>query len=130
MAARFLSAVIVHSQNPQALADFYQRILGLPFKATDHNEELHFECELADTHFAIFEDRSPQEGRNRITLAFAIDDMCEFLHKLRSEHVGVTAGPIEHGFGILVSILDCDGNHVDVTQLSTSWLAYLRDKKS
>lgn len=130
MVARFLSAVLIRSHNPRRLAEFYQRVFEFPFEASQHGEELHFECELADTHFAIFQAGSEEQfTANPITLAFAIDDMEAFFQTLRREDVKLNSGPITLGFGTLASIADPDGNRVDVTELSASWLEYLRDRR-
>lgn len=131
MVALFLSAVLIRSHQPRRLAEFYQRVFGLPFEASEHDEELHFECELADTHYAIFQAAPDEQFRaNPITLAFAIDDMGGFVQKLQREGTNLNSGPSEHGFGTLASITDPDGNKVDVTQLSAGWLEYLRKRRT
>ena len=50
----FLSAVLVVSENPARLAEFYHDVVGVSLKDEAHVTSLpHYGCNLGDTHFAI-----------------------------------------------------------------------------
>jgi hypothetical protein len=102
----------------------------MPFEESEHDAELHFECELGETHYAIFQSGSDEPvSAGAIALAFAIDDMNDFVKILRQEGISPASEPIDRGFGTLASIVDPDGNRIDVTQLSPQWLQYLRERR-
>src|SRR4051812_39850692 len=53
----FLSAVILVSPVPIRLARFYSDLLDVPLRESRHDgsSDVHYECEVADVHFAIHE---------------------------------------------------------------------------
>src|SRR5262249_61552250 len=50
----FLSAVLIVSENPARLAEFYREVVGVPLKDEAHGtSRTHYGCNLGDLHFAI-----------------------------------------------------------------------------
>lgn len=67
----FLSAVLIVSENPARLAEFYREVVGVPLKDEAHGtSRAHYGCNLGDLHFAIhplesFPDRRHGRGRGK-----------------------------------------------------------------
>lgn len=85
---RFLSGLILVSEQPERLADFYHDVLGLPLAEERHGDTApHWACELGDVHFAIhpvadYEGEPTATGA--VKLAFMIFGMTRLVQWLRS----------------------------------------------
>lgn len=135
---QFISAVILLSEDPTKLAGFYTNGLGLPLEASDHggSEGDHFECELGDVHFAIHRaserpaDTSDRAAsRQNVKIAFAVRDLKAALGKLSEMKVLPIYDPVHRGFAKMTAVRDWDGNIVELTELSDSWLRHLAARK-
>jgi len=129
MDIRFLSAVIVRSAQAELMAKFYGR-LGLNLEASDHAGPgtLHFECQLGDVHFALHQADMALAPIPSVKIAFAVKDLDTVVARLR-EHLDMAPSPIvERGFARSVSLTDPDGNPIELTELSNSWLEYLSSR--
>jgi predicted enzyme related to lactoylglutathione lyase len=129
MEIRFLSAVIIRSPRAEALADFYGR-LGVNLEASDHAGPgtIHFECQLGDVHFALHQADITLTPVPSVKIAFAVHDLDAVLARLR-DHTDMAPSPIvERGFARSVSLTDPDGNLIELTELSNSWLEYLSSR--
>lgn len=131
MQIRFLSAVIIHSSRAALMADFYRR-LGLEMEASDHAGPgtMHFECDLGDVHFALHQaDTAPTPARS-FKIAFAVKDLDAALANLSTQEDIKPSPVVERGFARSVTLTDPDGNPVELTELSQSWLKYLSSRPS
>jgi hypothetical protein len=129
MEIRFLSAVIIRSARAAAMADFYSR-LGLNLEASDHAGPgtHHFECQLGDVHFALHQADVALAPVRSVKIAFSVEDLDIVLTRLR-DYADMQPSPIvERGFARSVSLTDPDGNPVELTELSDSWLEYLSSR--
>ena len=95
----------------------------------------HFECQLGDLHFAVhpLDAGSAPLAANaarvqRIKFAFAVTDLDETLHHLRSLKTEPLYSPQDRGFARMTAIHDPDGNLIELTQLSDSWLRHLNSR--
>src|SRR5262249_34975119 len=117
----FLSAVLVVSENPKRLADFYPDVVGVPLREERHGETRpHWGCTLGDIHFAIhpvetFPDR--RSGVGSVKLAFTVFDIQALARRLAQRGVSLVYPPRETGFLWSTAIRDPDGNLVEFTQL-------------
>lgn len=129
----FLSAIILVSKNPQALAAFYRDVVGLPLEDEEHGEtEKHYGCELGDLHFAIhplsnFEGSGT--GTGAVKLAFTVFDMNAFVEKMKSKNVKLEYSPKDTGFSLMTALHDPDGNYIEFTQLSDRWFQHLESRR-
>ena len=119
-----VSAILLISPDARALADFYSQVLGVPLQDEVHEGvPLHFACELGAVHFAIHpaddwpgtqvaEPRSP-------VIALSTNNAAQVAERLQQS--GITPnGPFDHGFALVVSFRDPDGNHVEVLEPSNA----------
>jgi len=130
----FLSAVIIVSENPKRLFEFYQNILGIPLKPEDHGEKLsHYGCSLGDIHFAIhpienFLDR--RSGVGSVKIAFNVFDIKALIHRLSEMKVTFFYPLQDKGLFLTVAIEDPDGNYIEFTQLIDEWFEWIEEKRT
>src|SRR5690242_9534216 len=121
----FLSAVLIVSEDPKRLADFYRDVVGVALKEERHGTALpHWGCNLGDVHFAIhpvamFPDR--RSGVGAVKLAFTVFDVDALARRLEERGVALLYRPRDTGFFRSTAILDPDGNLIEFTQLCDAW---------
>ena len=99
-AVKGLSGLILSSPDPDRLAAFYKKVLGIPVALQSHGHfKAHWEGDFDDIHFAILK-QGPATGQNSpIVASFHVDDVKTFLE--------------DHGLTLSYPILDLgDGNFV------------------
>jgi predicted enzyme related to lactoylglutathione lyase len=129
----FLSAVLIVSENPERLADFYRDVVGIPLEEEQHgHSRAHWGCTLGDIHFAIhpiatFPDR--RSGVGAVKLAFTVFDIQALAKRLEHRGVPLLYAPRDTGFFWSTAILDPDGNLVEFTQLCDEWFTQLETRR-
>ena len=131
---QFLSAVLVVSEDPKRLADFYRDVVGVPLEDERHGNALpHWGCTLGDIHFAIhpvatFPDR--RSGVGAVKLAFAVFDVDALARRLEARGITLLYPPRDTGFFRSTAILDPDGNFVEFTELCDAWFEQLESRRT
>jgi catechol 2,3-dioxygenase-like lactoylglutathione lyase family enzyme len=134
--ARFLSGVLLVSEQPERLARFYRDVLDIPLVAEQHGDtEPHWGCELGDTHFAIHPvqdyPEDPAVAPGPIKLAFEIFDLRRMLAWLEDQGVPLCYPPRQLGAeSLMTAIRDPDGNLIELTQLGAAWLQHLQARRA
>jgi predicted enzyme related to lactoylglutathione lyase len=129
----FLSAVLIVSENPARLAEFYREVVGVPLKDETHGtSRAHYGCNLGDLHFAIhplesFPDR--RHGVGAVKLALNVFDLHALVEKLESKGVRPLYPPQDTGFFISTAIIDPDGNYIEFTQMCDEWFRLLEERR-
>ena len=128
----FLSGVILVSESPEALADFYTKILGVPLKPEQHDDTApHWGCDLGDIHFAIHPVADFPDGRSgvgSVKLAFNVWDIDAMAARLERAGQQLLYPPRDTGFFLSTALQDPDGNLVELTQMSDAWFQYLEHR--
>ena len=95
---RDLPGLILVSEQPERLVDFYRDVLGLPLAEERHGETApHWACELGDVHFAIhpvadYEGEPTATGA--VKLAFMTFDLAKLIQWLQTRgSLSATRGP-------------------------------------
>jgi catechol 2,3-dioxygenase-like lactoylglutathione lyase family enzyme len=132
---RFLSGLILVSEQPERLADFYRDVLGLPLAEERHDgTALHWACELGDVHFAIHpvEDYEGEPtATGAVKLAFMTFDLAGLVQWLETRGVPLCYPPTEFGTqSRITAIRDPDGNLVELTELGPAWLDHLKEHRA
>jgi catechol 2,3-dioxygenase-like lactoylglutathione lyase family enzyme len=115
-----VTAILLISPDPRALADFYRNALGLPFEDEEHpGVPLHYGCDVGGVHLAIHSSAGfvgvPARDAQSPVLVLGTSSVRLVAERLIAN--GVQAiGPTDHGFGLIVSFRDPDGNLVEVLQ--------------
>jgi predicted enzyme related to lactoylglutathione lyase len=130
----FLSAVLIVSENPKRLAEFYRDVVGIALESEEHGASLpHWGCTLGDVHFAIhpvatFPDRPT--GVGSVKLAFTVFDIRALVQRLEEAGVPLLYPPWDTGFFWSTAIRDPDGNFIEFTQLRDEWFAQLEARRA
>ncbi len=132
---RFLSAVIVVSEEPATLAGFYRDALGIPLLEEQHDDDApHWGCTLGDLHFAIHSvsdfPEHPRAGVGSVKLALTIFDLEAYLERLRDAGVAPLYPPKDLGWCKMSAVTDPDGNLVELTELGDGWFEQLEKRKN
>jgi len=117
-----VNAILLISTNASALAEFYSQVLGLPLEDEVHEGvPLHYGCDLEGVHFAIhpaegWPGTSIADSRSPV-IALSVSSASEVAARLEAAGISVN-GPHDHGFAMVVSFRDPDGNHVEMLESS------------
>jgi catechol 2,3-dioxygenase-like lactoylglutathione lyase family enzyme len=132
---RFLSGMILVSEDPARLVGFYRDILGVPLVDEQHGDSApHWACELGDVHFAIhpaaeYPEDKPTPGA--VKIAFMVFDLDPLVAWLTERGVPLCYPPVEFGTeSRITAVRDPDGNLVELTQLGPVWLDHLRANRA
>ena len=119
-----LDSVLIASENPKALADFYKDKVGLQFEDEfEYGEkgEAGFMFKIGSTGLTILP-HSEVKGKNstgaRIMLNIEVDDIEVEVKRLKDAGVKVVA-EIYHmeGYGYIATFEDVDGNYFQFVQV-------------
>lgn len=127
--APFISALILLSPDAERLVDFYLSAVGLTLEREQH-DDTHWGCELGDVHFAIHQtDGAPVDMGKSFKFALTTWSLKEAIERLRRHNVDLIHPPMNRGFATMAAFADPDGNIVELTELSDSWLEYLAERR-
>src|SRR5215831_11713034 len=107
-----LGGLIMSSDNPKRLADFYRSHFAIPYRVNQHgNLPAHYECDEDGVHFAIIPGRTNPPGN--IAPSFFVEDLDATLAEFEREGVKPLHAVMELGGGPRIcTIPDPDGNPV------------------
>ena len=121
MRLKSICGVILLSDDPRRLADFYSQVLGCTFHREDHGDLAeHFGVDIGQTHFAIHRPsdfRRDSPAGSSAVVAFdvsSLQDAMTVLGRLGARHV---QPPHDEGFGLVTSYFDPDGNQFELVEL-------------
>lgn len=131
----FLSAVIVVSEQPQLLADFYVDVLGLPLRREEHDGDLpHWGATLGQLHFAVHDARDFPEhrrgGGGAVVIALAVEDLDDLMVRLQMREIPLLYPPRDLGWTRMAAVHDPDGNLIELTQMADGWWARLERRRA
>jgi predicted enzyme related to lactoylglutathione lyase len=119
---RSICGVILLSENPAQLAEFYGRVLGCTFEREDHGDLAgHFGVDVGEVHFGIHPPANfgrVAPGGASAAIAFNVDSLADAMKVLESLDAKQVQPPHDEGFGPVTSYLDPDGNQFELVELS------------
>ena len=115
-----VTAILLISPDPRALADFYRNALGLLLQDEEHpGVPLHYGCDVGGVHLAIHSSAGfvgvPTRDAQSPVIVLGTSSVKAVAERLSANGVQII-GPTDHGFGLIVSFRDPDGNLVEVLQ--------------
>lgn len=121
MGIKSICGVILVSENPKRLAEFYGHALEVEFEEEDHGDLApHYGIDVGLLHFGIHPpgnfDRA-DVGSSRVTMAFNVESLEKTMHRLRQLEATKLHPPHDEGFGPVASYLDPDGNTFEIVEL-------------
>jgi RimJ/RimL family protein N-acetyltransferase len=127
------SGILLVSENPKRLAEFYRDIVEIPLEDERHEGTLpHWGCTLGEVHFAIHPIEDFPDGKSgvgAVKLAFTVFDVLALTARLQEKGVGLLYPPRDEGFFISAALLDPDGNFVELTELCDEWFEMLQNRR-
>lgn len=122
MTLRSICGVILLSDNPGRLAEFYGRVLGCAFQREDHGALAeHFGCDVGEVHFGIHPPANFHRTAPRgvsAAIAFNVSSLDEPMAVLTQLGATQIQAPHDEGFGLVTSYLDPDGNPFELVELT------------
>jgi predicted enzyme related to lactoylglutathione lyase len=119
---RSICGVILVSEDPRRLAEFYGRVLGCAFEREDHGGLAeHYGVDIGEVHFGIHPPsnfRRAAPGGASAAIAFNVASLDEAIKVLASLGAKQVQPPHDEGFGLVASYLDPDGNQFELVELS------------
>ena len=115
-----VTAILLISPDARALADFYRNALELPLEDEEHpGIPLHYGCDVSGVHLAIHSSAGfagvPARDAQSPVMVLGTSSVRAVAERLSARGVQTT-GPTDHGFGLIVSFRDPDGNLVEILE--------------
>lgn len=109
LSVKGLTGIIMSSPEPERLANFYKKVLGIPLELNRHgNTPEHWECDYNGIHYALLKRKVNEQPNENIVLSFAVDDIDHFV---TTHHIKLTHPIMDLGEGAYIaSFKDPDGN--------------------
>ena len=115
-----VTAILLISPDPRALANFYRSVFDLPLEEEEHpGITLHYGCDVGGVHLAIHSSDGflgvPTRNAQSPVIVLGTSNLKAIVERLTAHGVSTT-GPTDHGFGLVVSFRDPDGNFVEILE--------------
>jgi predicted enzyme related to lactoylglutathione lyase len=108
-----LNSVMIGTKQPEALATFYEKVLGKPAEMVD-NENGFFGWQVGSTYFSVLE-HSEMGGKTkdpgRVMINFETPQVKEEFERIKALGAVVIRAPYEMGGGWIATLADPDGNY-------------------
>lgn len=115
-----VTVILLISPDAKALAEFYRNALALPFEDEEHpGIPLHYGCDVGGVHLAIHASSGfvgvPTRDAQSPIMVLGTSNVRAVAARLSANGIQAS-GPTDHGFGLIVSFRDPDGNLVEVLE--------------
>jgi catechol-2,3-dioxygenase len=115
-----VTAILLISPDAKKLTEFYKATLGLPLEEERHDGmPLHYGCDLGDIHLGIHSAEgwpgTPTKNAQSPVISFSTSAIKTVTKRLKARGIKLN-GPSDHGFGMVASFRDPDGNFVSVVE--------------
>lgn len=122
MKIKSICGVIIASNAPKALADFYSKIFDVVFEEEVHGElEKHYGMDIGEVHLGIHPAKNlsmDKVGNASISIAYNVPSIQDVISKLTELNAIQVAPPHDEGFGIVAAYQDPEGNQFEIVELN------------
>jgi catechol 2,3-dioxygenase-like lactoylglutathione lyase family enzyme len=115
-----VTAILLISPDAKALAEFYRNALELPLEDETHpGVPLHYGCDVNGVQLAIHASAGwvgvPTRDAQSPVVVLGTSNVMAIAERLSANGIQAS-GPTDHGFGLIVSFRDPDGNLVEILE--------------
>jgi len=113
-----INLLVIRTNQPKALADFYT-LLGMKFQYHKHgNGPYHYSTELNEFVFEIYPLLKGQKAVDKsLRLGFAVNNLEKLVKILEKHCVKIIKTPTKTDWGFQAIIVDLDGRKIELTQI-------------
>ena len=115
-----IAAVLLFSDEPEALAAFYRDVLGVPLRLIRLPEaDTHWACDIRQVYFSIWpsaEVATQKCESHRGGVAFQVKEVVKEFERLKMLGVKVEFAPRRSALGFIARLRDPDGNPFEIYQ--------------
>ena len=113
-----LNLLVIKTQQPKALAEFYEQ-LGIKFQYHRHGKgPRHYSAKIGKLVFEIYPLSKHQENPDRfLRLGFTIADLDALILTLQKQEVEIVSVPKASKWGYYAVVKDPDGRKIELTQI-------------
>ena len=116
-----VSAILLVSNNPAELAEFYSRAFGLKFAREEHDDmEVHFGAYVGSVHLGIHPPSNfpegPETGEGGCKIAFDTLNLDALVDHLAKEEIPLLYAPRKNQWSKMTAVRDPDGNFIELLQ--------------
>ena len=126
MAISSVCGIILLTDTPKELADFYSTALDVRFEREDHGDlKAHFGVDLGQTHFGIHPPqnfRRPLGRGTKTAVVLAVDSLAPYIERLNGLNAPLVAPPHDAGFGLSPTYADPEGNLLELVELTYAFV--------
>ena len=126
MAISSVCGIILLTNTPEELAEFYSKALDVRFEREDHGDlKPHLGVDLGQTHFGIHPPenfRLPLGQGSKTAVALAVDRLAPCIERLDALNAPQINPPHDEGFGLSTTYADPDGNLLELVELTYTFV--------
>ena len=116
-----IGGIFFRSQDPEGLSAWYREHLGVPFEAGMGCAIFRWNQDPAPNGCTVWKPARPdsehfQASHSGCSINYRVDDLEGLVEQLRQAGVAIHSGPSKDQFGIFASLLDPEGNKVELWQ--------------
>lgn len=121
MSVKSICGVILASERPAVLAEFYAEALDLTFEREEHGGlDPHFGVDIGELHFGIHPPANLGKtgaGNSNTSIAFNVESLEAVTERLARLGAEAVTEAHDEGFGMVASYRDPDGNLFEIVEL-------------
>lgn len=125
MTVKSICGVILGADDPERLAAFYAKALGLAFEREEHGDlAVHYGIDIGTVHFGIHPPGNLDQQRSRGRagrIAFEVESLADSIESIKRAGGREIEPPHDEGFGPVAAFEDPDGNGFEVVELRYSF---------
>jgi predicted enzyme related to lactoylglutathione lyase len=122
MPLKSICGIVLISENPERLAQFYAAVLGIEFQGETHgNLDTHYGTDIGEVHFGIHPPSNfGGHGTRGVSpvVAFNVDSLDDCLARLAELNAEQVSAPHDEGFGRVSCHRDPDGGLFELVELN------------
>ena len=122
MTIKSICGVIIASNDPQLLAEFYGEVFDVPFEKELHGDlQEHYGVDIGEIHLGLhpLENLGKSEvGNSSISIAYNVSSLEEVITRLSKLNSKQVFPPHDEGFGMVATYKDPEGNQFEIVELS------------